>query len=203
MVGTRTVRSERDPGRHRHPPTTGRGHRPLHATGRSGGMADPRSSSATDSSRRSTMSKRKWPRATQGAATPSRDPLMRYGQADRPKVRSQVAQESVLGVPAGRCGLSDGMRSGTGARRSGTPRATRAQAARAQTAVGSSTAPCHPELWCTCGARRSETRHEGPISAPRTPTTWNFSGADDGIRTRDPHLGNRLRPNSPACTFAN
>ena len=34
-----------------------------------------------------------------------------------------------------------------------------------------------------------KTRHEGPFSAPRKPVTWTFSGADDGIRTRDPNLG--------------
>ena len=45
------------------------------------------------------------------------------------------------------------------------------------------------QMWCKCGARRPWTRHEGPISAPRTAVTWTFFGADDGIRTRDPHLG--------------
>jgi hypothetical protein len=48
-----------------------------------------------------------------------------------------------------------------------------------------------PNVRCKCGARRSQTRHERPISAPRTAATWTFSGADDGIRTRDPHLGNK------------
>ena len=48
------------------------------------------------------------------------------------------------------------------------------------------------KMWCKCGARCSRTRHERPISAPRTATTWTFSGADDGIRTRDPHLGKQL-----------
>jgi len=45
------------------------------------------------------------------------------------------------------------------------------------------------KMWCKCGARRSQTRHKGPISTPCTAATWTFSGADDGIRTRDPHLG--------------
>ncbi len=45
------------------------------------------------------------------------------------------------------------------------------------------------KMWCKCGACCSQTRHERPSSAPRTPTTWTFFGADDGIRTRDPHLG--------------
>src|ERR1700722_4995687 len=39
--------------------------------------------------------------------------------------------------------------------------------------------------WCA-GPR---TRHEGPFSAPRNPVNWTFTGADDGIRTRDPNLG--------------
>jgi hypothetical protein len=59
---------------------------------------------------------------------------------------------------------------------------------------------------CKCGARGSQTRHERPISAPRTAATWTFSGADDGIRTRDPHLGKKKRtgePQLPTCTFAN
>jgi hypothetical protein len=30
---------------------------------------------------------------------------------------------------------------------------------------------------------------EGPFRAPRKLMTWDFSGADDGIRTRDPNLG--------------
>ena len=28
-----------------------------------------------------------------------------------------------------------------------------------------------------------------PFWAPRKPVNWTFSGADDGIRTRDPNLG--------------
>src|ERR1700682_5474317 len=44
-------------------------------------------------------------------------------------------------------------------------------------------------MWCKCGAGRSQTCHERPISTPSSATTWAFSGADDGIRTRDPHLG--------------
>ena len=42
---------------------------------------------------------------------------------------------------------------------------------------------------CGCGASYPQAGHEGPISAPRNALTWSFSGADDGIRTRDPHLG--------------
>jgi hypothetical protein len=54
--------------------------------------------------------------------------------------------------------------------------------------------PTHsPESARKCGAnvgaRRSQPRHKSPISTPRTATTWTFLGADDGIRTRDPHLG--------------
>jgi hypothetical protein len=40
-------------------------------------------------------------------------------------------------------------------------------------------------MWCA-GPRTS---HKGPFSALRNPVTWDFSGADDGIRTRDPNLG--------------
>ena len=53
------------------------------------------------------------------------------------------------------------------------------------------------QMWCKCGARRPWTRHEGPISAPRTAVTWTFFGADDGIRTRDPHLGKVLESVHP------
>jgi hypothetical protein len=38
---------------------------------------------------------------------------------------------------------------------------------------------------------------------PNSALTWTFPGADDGIRTRDPHLGNKKRPNSPTWIFAN
>src|SRR6202521_2189893 len=44
-------------------------------------------------------------------------------------------------------------------------------------------------MWCGCGAQRLKARHKAPISTPCDATTWAFSGADDGIRTRDPHLG--------------
>ena len=47
-------------------------------------------------------------------------------------------------------------------------------------------------MWCGCGSSRPQTRHEGPISTPRTAVTWTFLGADDGIRTRDPNLGKVL-----------
>jgi hypothetical protein len=57
------------------------------------------------------------------------------------------------------------------------------------------------QLWCKCGARRPCTRHEEPISAPRTSVTWTFFGADDGIRTRDPHLGNVIWHNSATSHF--
>ena len=53
------------------------------------------------------------------------------------------------------------------------------------------------QMWCKCGARRPWTRHEEPISAPRTSVTWTFFGADDGIRTRDPHLGKVLESVHP------
>ena len=55
--------------------------------------------------------------------------------------------------------------------------------------VNGPTAEKLQKMSCKCGAQRSETRLEGPILTPRTATTWTFSGADDGIRTRDPHLG--------------
>ena len=45
------------------------------------------------------------------------------------------------------------------------------------------------KMWCKCGALSPWTRHEGPFLAPHKPVTWDFSGADDGIRTRDPNLG--------------
>ena len=45
------------------------------------------------------------------------------------------------------------------------------------------------KMWCKCGAGRSQTRCERPNSASRSATSWTFFGADDGIRTRDPHLG--------------
>ena len=57
------------------------------------------------------------------------------------------------------------------------------------------------QMWCKCGARRPWTRHEGPISAPRTAVTWTFFGADDGIRTRDPHLGKVIWHNSVTSHF--
>ena len=53
------------------------------------------------------------------------------------------------------------------------------------------------QMWCKCGARCPWTRHEEPISAPRTSLTWTFFGADDGIRTRDPHLGKVLESVHP------
>ena len=31
---------------------------------------------------------------------------------------------------------------------------------------------------------------EEPFSTPRKPVSWSSTGADDGIRTRDPNLGN-------------
>jgi len=48
--------------------------------------------------------------------------------------------------------------------------------------------------------RPSEARHR----ASRKALTWEFSGADDGIRTRDPHLGKKkptIEAKRPACTF--
>ena len=60
-------------------------------------------------------------------------------------------------------------------------------------------------LWCDCGAPHSWICLIGPNWATRTATTWTFSGADDGIRTRDPHLGrvilfvHRVRPSPLAC----
>jgi hypothetical protein len=57
------------------------------------------------------------------------------------------------------------------------------------------------QMWCKCGARRPWTRHVGPISAPHTAVTWTFFGADDGIRTRDPHLGKVIWHNSATSHF--
>ncbi len=45
------------------------------------------------------------------------------------------------------------------------------------------------KMWCKCGASQFVAALGSPISAPCKALTWNFSGADDGIRTRDPHLG--------------
>jgi hypothetical protein len=49
--------------------------------------------------------------------------------------------------------------------------------------------PHTQKMWCKCGAGRPLMRWEETTSTHRTATTWAFSGADDGIRTRDPHLG--------------
>ena len=40
------------------------------------------------------------------------------------------------------------------------------------------------------------------LSQPYRPGLGIF-GADDGTRTRDPHLGKKKMPDSPTCTFAN
>jgi hypothetical protein len=45
------------------------------------------------------------------------------------------------------------------------------------------------KLWCKCGAPANSTNHGTPNSALSRALTCHFSGADDGIRTRDPHLG--------------
>ena len=58
------------------------------------------------------------------------------------------------------------------------------------------------KMWCNCGALDPGTRYEGPFSAPRKPVTWTFSGADDGIRTRDPNLGKVIGSNSATCIYA-
>ena len=50
-----------------------------------------------------------------------------------------------------------------------------------------------------------------PYDAPQGPEFGHFqgrylgflSGADDGIRTRDPHLGNKFRCELPTCTYTN
>jgi hypothetical protein len=45
------------------------------------------------------------------------------------------------------------------------------------------------KMWCGCGKSHPRTRDERPNPTPRTTMTWTFFRADDGIRTRDPHLG--------------
>jgi hypothetical protein len=45
------------------------------------------------------------------------------------------------------------------------------------------------KMWCKCGSHRSAAPYIGPIWALRSALTSDFLGADDGIRTRDPHLG--------------
>ena len=45
------------------------------------------------------------------------------------------------------------------------------------------------KMWCKCGAGHFLRAHRCPSLLPCKALTWEFSGADDGIRTRDPHLG--------------
>jgi hypothetical protein len=45
------------------------------------------------------------------------------------------------------------------------------------------------KMWCKCGARRSQTRHERPILAPRTAATWTFSGGESKGRRREDGTG--------------
>ena len=52
------------------------------------------------------------------------------------------------------------------------------------------------KMRCNCGTPSPETREKGPFLAPRKPVNWTFSGADDGIRTRDPNLGKVIGCNS-------
>jgi hypothetical protein len=49
------------------------------------------------------------------------------------------------------------------------------------------------KMWCKCGSHRSAAPYIGPIWALRSALTSDFLGADDGIRTRDPHLGKKTR----------
>jgi putative transposase len=61
------------------------------------------------------------------------------------------------------------------------------------------------KVWCGCGSSHPRTQHEGLIPADRTAVACTSIGADDGIRTRDPHLGKVIRlvqcvhPSLPTC----
>jgi hypothetical protein len=59
------------------------------------------------------------------------------------------------------------------------------------------------QMWCKCGALAPSTSRWAPISAPHSALTCHFFGADDGIRTRDPHLGNVFRPTLLTCAYSN
>jgi len=54
---------------------------------------------------------------------------------------------------------------------------------------------------CKCGAGRLQRRHTRPTSAPNAALTWTFLGADDGIRTRDPHLGKHIATGEPQLPY--
>jgi hypothetical protein len=60
----------------------------------------------------------------------------------------------------------------------------------------------HAELWCRCGAGALEALSNTESQTLNHPLSWAFPGADDGTRTRDPHLGKVYGYSRLTCTLA-